>query len=50
LQELLRTGRDYGTELYLDARRSSAFRTVLNGTETENPVRVVFIYSEKDTD
>lgn len=47
LQELLRTGRDYGMDLYIDARRSSAFRTVLNGTATDNPVRVVFVYSEK---
>ena len=47
LQELLRTGKDYGTELYIDGRRSTAFRTVLNGTGTDNPVRVVFVYSEK---
>ena len=47
LQELLRTGKDYGTELYIDGRRSTAFRTVLNGTGSDNPVRVVFVYSEK---
>ncbi len=47
LQELLRSGRDYGTELYIDGRRSTAFHTVFNGTATDNPVRVVFIYSEK---
>lgn len=46
LQELLRTGKDYGTELIIDARRSSAFRTIINGTATDNPIRVDFIYSE----
>lgn len=48
LQELLRSGVDYGTELYIDARRSTAYRTVLNGTATANPVKVVFVYSEKN--
>ena len=48
LQELLRSGVDYGTELYIDARRSTAYRTVLNGTSTANPVKVVFVYSEKN--
>ena len=46
LQELMRTGKDYGTELIIDARRSSGFRTVLNGTETDNPVRIDFVYSD----
>ncbi len=46
LQELMRTGRDYGMELIIDARRSSGFRTVLNGTETDNPVRVDFVYTD----
>lgn len=46
LQELLRTGKDYGTELIIDARRSSAFRTVINGTGTDNPIRIEFVYSE----
>lgn len=49
LQELLRAGRDYGTELYIDARRSTPFRTVIKGTDTDDPVRVVFIYSEHTT-
>jgi hypothetical protein len=48
LQELLRSGVDYGTEIYIDARRSTAYRTVLNGTSTTNPVKVVFVYSEKN--
>ena len=46
LQELLRTGIDNGTELIIDGRRSSAFRTVLNGTATANPVRIDFVYTE----
>ena len=46
LQELLRTGKDYGTELIIDSRRSSAFRTVINGTETTNPIQINFVYSE----
>ena len=46
LQELLRQGTDYGTDLVIDARRSSAFHTVFNGTATANPVRIDFIYSE----
>lgn len=46
LQELLRTGIDHGTELIIDARRSSAFRTVLNGSLAANPVRIDFVYTE----
>ena len=46
LQELLRSGKDYGTELIIDGRRSSAFRTVLNGSNVSNPIRIEFIYSE----
>ena len=46
LQELLRSGKDYGTELVIDARRSSAFSVVLNGTEGERPIAVDFVYSE----
>jgi len=46
LQELLRSGKDNGTELVIDARRSSAFRTIVNGTATDNPIRIDFVYSE----
>jgi len=48
LQELLRSGKDYGTELYIDARRTTAFRTVLNGTAAANGVRVDFVYTENN--
>ena len=46
LQELIRSGKDYGTELLIDARRTSAFRTVINGTATDNPIRIDFVYSD----
>lgn len=46
LQELLRSGEDYGTELIIDARRSSAFRTIISGTDSTNPVHIEFVYSE----
>lgn len=46
LQELLREGQDYGTELIVDARRSTAFPAVLNGTSESNPIRIDFIYTE----
>lgn len=48
LQELLRKGKDYGTDLYIDARRTSAFRTIFNGTATANPVRIDFVYTERN--
>lgn len=48
LQELLRAGRDYGTELYIDARRSSAYSVLINGTAKPDPVKIVFVYSEKE--
>ena len=46
LQELLRDGKDYGTELIVDARRSTAFTSVINGTQDSNPIRIEFIYTE----
>ena len=49
LQELMRTGQDYGTELIIDARRSSGFRTILNGTDTDNPIRIDFVYTDMAT-
>ncbi len=48
MQELLRSGKDYGTELYIDARRSSALRTVINGTDAAKPVLIDFVYSERN--
>lgn len=46
LQELLRTGRDYGTDLIIDGRRTTALRTVLNGTGSDNPIQIKYIYTE----
>ena len=46
LQELLREGTDYGTELIVDARRSTAFPAIINGTAESNPIRIEFIYTE----
>ena len=43
-------GKDYGTELIVDARRSSAFPAVINGTDSTatqgNPIRIEFIFTE----
>lgn len=46
LQELLREGKDYGTDLIVDARRSTAFPAVINGTSESNPILIQFIYTE----
>lgn len=49
LQELLRDGKDHGTDLIVDARRSTAFVSTLNGCNpalTDNPIRIEFIYTE----
>lgn len=46
LQELLREGKDYGTELIIDARRATAFPAIINGTADSNPIRIEFIYTE----
>lgn len=46
LLDLFCTGRDYGTTLYLDGRRSEAARTVLYGTKTDRPPYITFTYTE----
>lgn len=54
LQQLLRTGKDYGTILVINARRSSAKRTIINGTDPDKihgqkdnlPIRIEFIYTD----
>ena len=43
---LMMAGADYGTLLMLDGRRSSACRTILNGTQSTDAVRIAFVYSE----
>ena len=46
LQQLLRQGCDNGMSVMLDARRSSARRTILNGPQASNPPKIVFVYTE----
>lgn len=46
LQRLMMAGADYGTVLMLDGRRSEAKRTILNGTQATDPIRIAFVYSE----
>lgn len=46
LQEMMRYRKDYGTILYIDARRSSSFRTILNGPQADRPAKLEFVYSE----
>lgn len=46
MQGLLRENADYGLRLYLNGRRSSGRRTIINGTLTANPIRIAFVYSE----
>lgn len=46
LQRLLRQGYDNGTAILLDARRSSAQRTIITGIRNENPPSIKFVYTE----
>lgn len=46
MQGLLRGGSDPGTHLVLDARRSSAQRTVIDGLQASNPPRIILVYTE----
>ena len=47
MQELLRDGTDHGMVLFLNRRRSSARRTIINGTNhATNPIKIAIIYSE----
>lgn len=46
LQRLLRQGTSGGINVLLDARRSSALRTILTGPEADNKPRIVFVYTE----
>lgn len=45
-QGLLREGADYGTRIYLNARRTSGERVVLQGSDVTNGARLIFIYTE----
>ena len=46
LQELLRSGKDYGTDIYIDGRRSTAFSTILNGYASGDGPRIEMVYTE----
>lgn len=46
LQSMLRTGKDYGTTIAIDARRSSAKSAIINGTGSIDRPRIEIIYSE----
>ena len=46
LQQKLRQGHDSGMSVMLDARRSSARRTVIAGPQASNPLKIVFVYTE----
>ena len=46
LQRLLRQNADHGLSVLLDARRSSALRTILAGPKASDPLKIVFVYSE----
>ena len=50
LQKIMREGRDFGTLLVINGRRSSPARIKLNGASSaataNNPIRIEFIYSE----
>ncbi len=46
MQEILRDNADYGMLLFINERRSTARRTVINGPDHSNPLRIAFIYSE----
>lgn len=48
LQKLLRTGEDFGTTILIDARRSSARRTIIQGSNGSEPVKIKIIYSEAE--
>ncbi len=46
VQGLLRQGHDDGMLVVINARQSTAARTVVNGPSTSNPVRIEIVYSE----
>ncbi|MBR1792570.1 MAG: hypothetical protein IJ764_02915, partial [Bacteroidales bacterium] len=46
MQELLRNNADHGMMLYINGRRSSGQRTIINGPLSSRPLRIAFIYSE----
>lgn len=46
LQSLITSGKDYGTVLEVFGPRSTARRTIINGPNDANGMRIVFVYTE----
>ena len=46
VQNLLRTGHDDGTHLLIDTRGSTAERTLLNGYNESETIKIKLIYTE----
>ena len=46
LQKLVKEGRDRGTLIVINGRRTSWQHTVINGDQTANPIRIQLVYSE----
>lgn len=49
-QNAVKKGYDPGTYLFLNTRRYSPKRTIINGTQCSNPCRIEFIYTELSND
>ncbi len=46
VQKMLLSGNDFGTDIYLEGRRTSSRRVILNGTEATDRPRLEIVYSE----
>lgn len=46
VQKMLLSGNDFGTLVYLEGRRSSPRRVIINGTGSNNRIRLEVVYSE----
>lgn len=46
VQLMLRNGRDLGTYVLINSRRSSPARAIFNGTSASTPTRVIIVYTE----
>ena len=49
-QSAVSKGHDSGTYLFLNTRRYSPKRTIINGTQASNPCRIEFVYTELSND
>ncbi len=46
VQKMLLSGNDFGTDIYLEGRRTSPRRVILNGTEAVDKPRLEIVYNE----